>query len=79
MKYHIWTAGCQMNVADSQRVASALEHLGYQATPVAEDADVIVLNTCVVRQSAEEKFYSDLGRLKKAKANNPNLKIVVAG
>src|SRR3972149_5313009 len=44
--YHIWTSGCQMNVADSQRVASALERLGYRATPAAEQADVIVLNTC---------------------------------
>ena len=52
MKYHIWTEGCQMNVADSLRVASALEHLGYQFTRNPDEADVIVLNTCVVRQSA---------------------------
>jgi tRNA A37 methylthiotransferase MiaB len=49
MKYHIWTEGCQMNVADSQRVASALERLGYSAVERIEDAEVIVLNTCVVR------------------------------
>ena len=49
MKYHVWTEGCQMNVADSQRVSSALEHLGYSQTSQAEEADVIVLNTCVVR------------------------------
>jgi Ni,Fe-hydrogenase III small subunit len=60
MKYHIWTEGCQMNVADSQRVGSSLEHLGYAFTDKPEDADVIVLNTCVVRQSAEEKA---LGRV----------------
>src|SRR3990172_2861730 len=53
MLYHIWTSGCQMNVADSQRVASALERLGDLATPTAGPADVIVLHTCVVRQSAE--------------------------
>ena len=57
MKYHIWTEGCQMNVADSQRVSSALEHLGYDSVRTPEDADVIVLNTCVVRQSAENKAY----------------------
>ena len=44
MKYHIWTEGCQMNEADSDRVASALEHLGYTYEPVIEKADVIVLN-----------------------------------
>jgi tRNA A37 methylthiotransferase MiaB len=57
MKYHIWTEGCQMNVADSQRVGSSLEHLGYTLTETIEEADVIVLNTCVVRQSAEDKAY----------------------
>ncbi|MFN2233166.1 MAG: tRNA (N6-isopentenyl adenosine(37)-C2)-methylthiotransferase MiaB, partial [Anaerolineales bacterium] len=63
MKYHIWTAGCQMNVADSQRVSSALEELGYSLEPRAEEADVIVLNTCVVRQSAEDKAYGRLNSL----------------
>ena len=67
MKYHIWTEGCQMNVADSQRVASAMEHLGYHGTPVAEDADVIILNTCVVRQSAEDKAYGRLHSLRPLK------------
>jgi tRNA-2-methylthio-N6-dimethylallyladenosine synthase len=56
MKYHIWTEGCQMNVADSQRVASALERLGYGVTSRPAEADVIVLNTCVVRQSAEDRL-----------------------
>jgi tRNA-2-methylthio-N6-dimethylallyladenosine synthase len=71
MKYHIWTEGCQMNIADSLRVASALEHLGYQLTPKSDEADVIVLNTCVVRQSAEDKAYSHLGALRKLKERNP--------
>ena len=53
MKYHIWTEGCQMNVADSQRVASALAHLGYAQTPRMAEADVLVMTTCVVRHSAE--------------------------
>ncbi|MGB9672808.1 MAG: tRNA (N6-isopentenyl adenosine(37)-C2)-methylthiotransferase MiaB [Anaerolineales bacterium] len=79
MKYHIWTEGCQMNVADSQRVASALEQLGYEFTPQAETADVIVLNTCVVRQSAEDKAYSRLGALRPLKAKNPHLVINLMG
>ena len=67
MKYHIWTTGCQMNVADSQRVASALERLGYQAADKANQADILVLNTCVVRQSAEDKAHGYLQSLKPLK------------
>src|SRR5512139_2038011 len=79
MKYHIWTEGCQMNVADSQRVGSALEHLGYAHTESAEEADVIVLNTCVVRQSAEDKAYGRLSSFKPLKQKNPNLVINLMG
>jgi tRNA-2-methylthio-N6-dimethylallyladenosine synthase len=79
MKYHIWTEGCQMNVADSQRVASALERLGYQMTEQPEAADVIVLNTCVVRQSAEDKAYGRLHSLRPLKERNPNLVINLMG
>jgi tRNA-2-methylthio-N6-dimethylallyladenosine synthase len=79
MKYHIWTEGCQMNVADSQRVSSALEHLGYQNTPKAEDADVIILNTCVVRQSAEDKAVGRLSSLQPLKKNHPELVINLMG
>jgi tRNA-2-methylthio-N6-dimethylallyladenosine synthase len=79
MKYHIWTEGCQMNVADSQRVASALEHLGYQATPRPEEANVIVLNTCVVRQSAEDKATSRLYSLRPLKDQRPEVVINLMG
>ncbi len=79
MKYHIWTAGCQMNIADSQRVASALEKLGYCHTPTAEEADVIVLNTCVVRQSAEDKAYGRLHTLRPLKERRPDLVINLMG
>jgi tRNA-2-methylthio-N6-dimethylallyladenosine synthase len=79
MKYHIWTEGCQMNVADSQRVGSALEHLGYTSTPQAAEADVIVLNTCVVRQSAEDKAYGRLHSLRPLKDQNPHLVINLMG
>jgi tRNA-2-methylthio-N6-dimethylallyladenosine synthase len=79
MKYHIWTEGCQMNVADSQRVASALEHLGYEQTPKADQADIIVMNTCVVRQSAEDKAYGRLTSLRPLKKHNPDLVINLMG
>jgi tRNA-2-methylthio-N6-dimethylallyladenosine synthase len=79
MKYHIWTEGCQMNVADSQRVSSSLEHLGYTFTEKAEEADVIVLNTCVVRQSAEDKALGRLSSLLPLKRQNPNLVINLMG
>jgi tRNA-2-methylthio-N6-dimethylallyladenosine synthase len=79
MKYHLWTEGCQMNVADSQRVGSSLEHLGYTFTENAEEADVIVLNTCVVRQSAEDKAYGRLQSLRPLKEKNPALVINLMG
>jgi len=68
-----------MNVADSQRVGSSLEHLGYSFTDKPEEADVIVLNTCVVRQSAEDKAYGRLSSLKPLKDKNPNLIINLMG
>jgi tRNA-2-methylthio-N6-dimethylallyladenosine synthase len=79
MKYHIWTEGCQMNVADSQRVGSSLEHLGYTFTETIEEADVIVLNTCVVRQSAEDKALGRLSSLLPLKRQNPNIVINLMG
>ncbi len=68
-----------MNVADSQRVGSSLEHLGYAFTDKPEDADVIVLNTCVVRQSAEDKAIGRLTSLRPLKEQNPNLVINLMG
>ncbi len=79
MKYYIWTSGCQMNVADSQRVASALERLGHIPTSRAESADIIVLNTCVVRQSAEDKAYGRLHSLRPLKENRPDVVINLMG
>jgi tRNA-2-methylthio-N6-dimethylallyladenosine synthase len=79
MKYHIWTEGCQMNVADSQRVSSALERIGLSYSRDAEEADVIVLNTCVVRQSAENKAYGRLYSLKPLKEKRPDLVINLMG
>ena len=68
-----------MNVADSQRVASALEQLGYHATRLPEEADVIVLNTCVVRQSAEDKAVGRLSSLRPLKDRRPELVINLMG
>jgi tRNA-2-methylthio-N6-dimethylallyladenosine synthase len=79
MKYHIWTEGCQMNVADSRRLASALEQMGYEPTPKPDQADVIVLNTCVVRQSAENKAIGRLSSLRPLKDKNPDLVINLMG
>ncbi len=78
-KLFIKTYGCQMNVYDSERMAEALGGQGYVETKTAEDADMILLNTCHIREKAAEKVYSELGRLKPLKADNPNLKIGVAG
>ncbi len=79
MKYHITTYGCQMNVADSQRLASELEKLGLRATPHAESADVIVLNTCVVRQGPEDKAVARLQSLKPIKSERPDVIFGVMG
>jgi tRNA-2-methylthio-N6-dimethylallyladenosine synthase len=79
MKYHITTYGCQMNVADSQRLASELEKLGLNATPHVESADVIVLNTCVVRQGPEDKAVSRLMSLRPIKKTRPDAIFGVMG
>ena len=79
MKYHIWTTGCQMNTADSQRVGSELEKLGYGFTPSYREADVVVLNTCVVRQSAEDKATGFLWSLKPMKEARPEKVLALMG
>ncbi|HOS80131.1 MAG TPA: tRNA (N6-isopentenyl adenosine(37)-C2)-methylthiotransferase MiaB [Anaerolineae bacterium] len=77
--YHIWTIGCQMNLADSQRVAAGLERLGYTATARAEDADIVVLNTCVVRQQPEDKAVGRLQQLRSVKAEHPERVLALMG
>ncbi|PQV56183.1 tRNA-i(6)A37 thiotransferase enzyme MiaB [Defluviimonas denitrificans] len=78
-KLFIKTYGCQMNVYDSERMAEAMGTEGYVTTEVMEEADMVLLNTCHIREKAAEKVYSDLGRLKPLKAEKPNLKVGVAG
>ncbi len=78
-KLFIKTYGCQMNVYDSQRMAEAMATEGYVLTEDQAEADMVLLNTCHIREKAAEKLYSDLGRLKPLKAAHPDLKIGVAG
>ena len=78
-QYYIWTIGCQMNKAESERLGSYLEQRGYQATATAEDADVIVLNSCVVRQRAESRVINKLDALKPLKRARPDLTLAVTG
>ncbi len=78
-KLFIKSYGCQMNVYDSERMAEALGAEGYVSVGTAEEADMVLLNTCHIREKAAEKVYSDLGRLRPLKVANPGLKIGVAG
>ena len=78
-KLYIKTYGCQMNVYDSERMVEAMGGKGYDTVDAPEGADMILLNTCHIREKAAEKVYSELGRFKNLKAENPDLKIGVAG
>lgn len=78
-QYYIWTLGCQMNTADSQLLASELERMGYRAATDPDAADVVVVNTCVVRQSAEEKGLGRLFMLGDEKKDHPDRVIGVMG
>ena len=78
-KLFIKTYGCQMNVYDSERMAETLGGQGYVATDRADDADMVLINTCHIREKASEKLYSDLGRLRPLKLAKPGVKIAVAG
>ncbi len=78
-KVHIKTYGCQMNVYDSQRMADVLKPIGYAPSDEAEGADLVILNTCHIREKAAEKVYSELGRLTKMKAKKDGMMIAVAG
>jgi len=79
LRYFIWTIGCQMNKAESQQIAGYLDSVGHQAATSFSNADLVILNTCVVRQSAENKVLGTLGLLKGLKNKHPNLQILVTG
>ncbi len=78
-RYVVRTFGCQMNEHDSERIAGLLEADGYTRADRVDDADVVVLNTCCIRENADNKLYGNLGHLKALKARNPDLRIVVGG
>ena len=78
-RFFVRTYGCQMNEHDSERLAGLLAEQGMVATDRAEDADVVVLNTCCIRENADNKLYGQLGRLKTLKAERPGLQIAVGG
>jgi tRNA-2-methylthio-N6-dimethylallyladenosine synthase len=78
-KYYIWTIGCQMNKAESERLGGYLEQGGYQAVARVEEAELVVLNSCVVRQSAENRVIGRLNALKSVKRLNPELTLAVTG
>lgn len=78
-KYFLRTYGCQMNVHDSEEIKYYLEALGYEAVEELEKADIVVLNTCAIRENAKDKVFGYLGRCKHLKKENPNLIIAIAG
>ena len=77
--YQVRTYGCQMNVHDSERLAGLLEAAGYQRAPEGVDADVVVFNTCAVRENADNKLYGNLSHLAPRKQAEPNMQIAVGG
>lgn len=79
MQYHIVTYGCQMNVHESEKIAGILHNLGYTYTDQRESADIIVFNTCAIREGAEDRAFGNIGALKQLKKQNPNKIIVVCG
>ncbi|QQE76230.1 tRNA (N6-isopentenyl adenosine(37)-C2)-methylthiotransferase MiaB [Brevibacillus composti] len=78
-RYHVRTYGCQMNEHDSETISGILEAMGYTAVGNVEEADVVLFNTCAIRENAEDKVFGELGHMKRLKNNNPNLILGVCG
>jgi len=78
-RFHVWTLGCQMNQSDSEEMAGALLAAGCEEAPSLESADLIVINSCSVRETAENKIIGRQGQLAKLKAANPAVRVVLAG
>ncbi|KAB8143144.1 tRNA (N6-isopentenyl adenosine(37)-C2)-methylthiotransferase MiaB [Chloroflexia bacterium SDU3-3] len=78
-RYYVWTVGCQMNISDSERLESALQGVGYAPAERPEEASFIVLNSCSVRASAEERIIGKLGELQRVKREQPDTRIVLWG
>ncbi len=79
MKYHITTYGCQMNLHESEKLAGMLEFLGYETTEKQEEADILVFNTCAIREGAQHKVFGNVGALKQMKKDNPTKIVAVCG
>ena len=79
MNYHIVTYGCQMNLHESEKIAGILRSCGYECESGLEEADVVVFNTCCIRENAENHAFGNIGSLKKLKKSNPSLIIAVGG
>ena len=79
MKYLIKTYGCQMNVHESEKLAGILENMGYTLTDKTEEADIVLFNTCAIRESAEQKIFAHIGELKKLKKEKPEMLIAICG
>lgn len=79
MKYFVVTYGCQMNVHESEKIAAILENMGYSLAPDRENADIIVFNTCAIREGAEDRVFGNVGNLKRLKKKNKDLIIAVCG
>lgn len=79
MNYHLWIIGCQMNVADSERIARTLHEHGHRPVARPEDADLVLLTSCTVRQRAEDRLWGELGQLSKLKRARPDLVVGVTG
>src|SRR5690625_4552328 len=77
--FQVRTYGCQMNVHDSERLSGMLEQAGYVRADAEETADVVVFNTCAVRENADNRLYGNLGHLRPAKQANPEMQIAVGG
>ncbi len=78
-QFHVWTIGCQMNEADSAKIAATLQEAGYTATSNEQDADIVILNSCVVRQAAEDKVAGKLNSLHRLKRERPDVSVVLTG
>src|SRR5205807_4392167 len=78
-RYHITTFGCQMNQHDSERMKGMLESLGYSEAAARDEADLILFNTCSIRERADERFVSHLGEAKRLKAERPEVVVGVGG
>src|SRR5256885_3633208 len=77
--YWIRTFGCQMNEHDSERMAGLLEVQGYRPVATPAEADVVIFNTCAIRENADNRLYGNLGAIKQIKRSRPDLKVVVGG